>query len=231
LSYTVHGRSFAGFLADGSQGRKAPGVLVVHEGRGFTQHPKDRAMMLAELGYVAYAPDYLGEPATSLEHAFELMRPFADNRRLFHAHGKAALAVLCACPNVDRERLAAIGFCWGGYAVLELACVTDLRCVVGFHPGLSLGPLTDPAALSAKVLVCVGDRDPHVPMSDVSAFVEQMHDNGIDGQVLLLVGAPHSFTNPEPYAYEIDTANVGYDATADRRSWTAMRNLLDESLG
>ena len=106
--------------------------------------------MLAELGFVALAPDYFGAAATSLDHAFQLMRPFDENRQLFSTCGQAALDVLRAHPNVDPARLAAIGFCWGAYAALELACATELRCVVGFHPGLSLGPLTDPASITAK---------------------------------------------------------------------------------
>jgi dienelactone hydrolase len=230
ISFEVQGRPVRGFLADGSGGRSSPGVLVVHEGRGFTQHPRDRAVMLADLGYVAFAPDYFGVPATSLEHAFELMRPFAEDRGLFTLYGQAALEVLRSQPGCDPGRLAAIGFCWGGYAVLELACAADLRCVVGFHPGLSLGPVSEPSGIGAKILICVGDEDPYVPMSDVGAFVGEMRRARVDTQVLLLVGAPHSFTNPEPYAYDTGTDGVGYDPVADRRSWTAMRALFAEAL-
>lgn len=229
-SYTVDGRTLAGFLADGSRGGAAPGILVVHEGRGFTQHARDRAVMLAELGYVAYAADYLGGVADSLDHAFDLMRPFVDDKDLFRRHGTAALDVLRAHPSVDAERLGAIGFCWGGFAVFELACFEDLRCAVGFHPGLSLGPVSRPEAITASVLVCVGDRDPYVPMSDIVAFTGVMNDHGVDCQTLLLSGAPHSFTNPEPYPYETVTDGVGYDAKADRRSWAMMRALFAERL-
>lgn len=228
-SYSIRGQEYQGFLADGSNGMKAPGILVVHEGRGFTRHPRERAMMLAEMGYVAYAPDYLGEPATSLEHAFQLMGRFSDNRELFHDHGNAGLDVLRRHPGVDTTRLAAIGFCWGGYAVLELACVADLKCVVGFHPGLSLGPLSNPKNIVSRVLVCVGDKDPYVPLADVTAFIAQMNEGHVDCQILLLLGAPHSFTNPETYAYESGTPNVGYDAVADRRAWQAMSNLFTEA--
>lgn len=229
-TFEVQGRTLSGFLADGSAGRPAPGVLVAHEGRGWTQHAKDRAGMLAQLGYVAFAPDYLGVAATSLDHAFELMRPFADDHGLFTTYGQAAADVLRAHPHVDAERLAAIGFCWGGYAVLELACAADLRCVAAFHPGLSLGPLSDPAKISAKVLVCVGDEDPYVPMSDVQRFIAEMRRAHVDTQIQILVGAPHSFTNPEPYAYSTGVEAVGYDPVADRRSWSAMLALFGEAL-
>jgi dienelactone hydrolase len=80
------------------------------------------------------------------------------------------------------------------------------------------------------LLICVGDRDPYVPMSDITAFLDLMQGPAVDCQVLLLAGAPHSFTNPEPYAYETGTLGVGYDELADRRSWAAMRNLLSERL-
>jgi dienelactone hydrolase len=231
VDYEVRGRKFTGFLADGSGGKPAPAVLVAHEGRGFTQHPKDRCVMLAELGYVAFAPDYFGAHAASLEEAYVLMSAYNDDPTLFTAQGKAGLDVLRANPNVDPDRLAAIGFCWGGYAVLELACSEPLRAVVGFHPGLSLGALSNAAAITAKVLIAVGDRDPYVPAPDRERFIDEMNAAGVDCQVLLLLGAPHSFTNPEPYHYQIDVAHgVGYDPVADRRSWIAMRNLFAETI-
>lgn len=230
VRYEVGGQPVSGFLADGSAGGRVPGILVAHEGRGFTQHSRDRAVMLAELGYVAFAPDYLGDCGVTLEHSYELMKPFADDKRLYSVHGQAALAFLRAQPGVDVSRLAAIGFCWGGFAVLELACFADLRCVVGFHPGLSLGPLSHPERIRAKVLISVGDEDPYVPMSDVTDFLKVARTSKIDAQVQILVGAPHSFTNPEPYAYETGVAGVGYEPAADRRSWQAMRALFAEAL-
>jgi len=230
VCFEADGTTYSGYLADGSNGGMVPGVLVIHEGRGFTQHPRDRADMLAELGYVALAPDYFGEAATSLDHAFALMEPYARRRALFAIVGNAALDVLSAHPHVDGKRLGAIGFCWGGFAALELACSGQLRAVVGFHPGLSLGPLGNAAGIRASVLICVGDRDPYVPASDIAAFMDEMRNAGVDCQVNLLMGAPHSFSNPEPYAYEIGTGNVGYDAVADRRAWAAMRRHLEEAL-
>jgi dienelactone hydrolase len=229
VAYEVNGRRLNGVLADGSNGRTTPGILVAHEGRGFTQHPRDRARRLAELGYVAYAPDYFGEAATSIEHAFTFVNQFIAAPELYAAYGKAALKVLCAQPNVDRERLAAIGFCWGAYAALKLACETPLRCVVGFHPGVSLGPLGNTERLSAKVLICVGDRDPHVPKSDYERFLAEMAAANVDCQMLLLVGVAHSFTNPEA-DHITDAPGLRYDALADRRAWNAMRALFAEAL-
>jgi dienelactone hydrolase len=229
ISYELAGRRLGGVLADGSNGRRAPGILVAHEGRGFTQHTKDRARMLAELGYVAYAPDYFGETVISVEHAFTFMNRFISEPAQYAAHGNAALDVLRAHPNVDGERLGAIGFCWGAYAVLKLACVADLRCVVGFHPGVSLGPLGNVADMSAKVLICVGDQDPHVPRKDYERFLAEMGEAGVDCQMLLLVGVAHSFTNPEADHIN-DAPGLRYDAIADRRAWNAMRALFAEAL-
>jgi dienelactone hydrolase len=158
------------------------------------------------------------------------MQPFAADHALFTTYSLAALDVLRGHQNVDGSRLGAIGFCWGGYAVLELACTVDLRAVVGFHPGLSLGSLSNPKNISGSVLVCVGDQDPHVPTLARDAFIAEMHSAKVDCQVLLLIGAPHSFTNPEPYHYPLDTTGIGYDPVADRRAWAAMRALFAETL-
>ena len=89
--------------------------------------------------------------------------------------------------------------------------------------------MSNSANIKAKVLICVGDQDPHVPAKDIKAFIEDMHSGGVDCQILLLLGAPHSFTNPEPYHYELDTTGIGYDEVADRRAWAAMRSLFAEA--
>ena len=228
VPYEVDSRPLPGFLADGSGGRHVPGILVVHEGRGFSQQTRDRASMVAELGYVAYAPDFFGEFPDSVSHAFTFIDPFIAAPERYARYGNAALDVLRAHPAVDAERLGAIGFCWGAYLALKLACATRLRCVVGFHPGVSLGPLGNPEDMSAKVLICVGDRDPHVPRQDYERFVEEMTAAGVDHQMLLLGGAQHCFTYPgvEQLA---SGPGMRYDPVADRRSWNAMRGLFDES--
>jgi dienelactone hydrolase len=229
VPYEVDGRRLTGFLADGSAGRPVPGILVAHEGRGFSQQTKDRICMLAELGYVAYGPDFFGEFPSSVAHAMSFIEPFSTAPQRYAQYGSAALDVLRTHPAVDADRLGAIGFCWGAYMALKLACVAPLRCVVGFHPGVSLGPLGNPQQMKAKVLICVGDRDPHVPKKDYDRFVEEMTLAGIDHQMLLLGGAQHCFTYPgiEKLA---SGPGMRYDPVADRRSWNAMRALFDEAL-
>src|SRR5258706_2981005 len=135
IDYEVSGKRYTGFLADGSKGKKAPGILVAHEGGGMTEHPKDRARMLAELGYVAFAMDTFGEPVTEFAVGQRIMRELMADNAEFRARIYAALGILTAHPNVDAKRLAAIGFCFGGTTVLELAkSGGDVARVVAVHP-------------------------------------------------------------------------------------------------
>jgi dienelactone hydrolase len=230
IDYEVSGRRYTGFLADGSGGGKAPGILVAHEGGGMTQHPMDRALMLAELGYVAFAMDTFGEPVTEMAVGQRIMRELMGDNAEFRARIYAALDVLKANPNVDSARVAAIGFCFGGTTVLELAkSGGEVACVVAFHPGLTSLSTAAPGALKARVLACVGVDDPIIPPDHRDAFIAEMNAAGADWQMLLLGGVGHSFTNPG-----IDALNLPgfkYDAAADRRSWAAMRDLFDETLG
>jgi dienelactone hydrolase len=230
IDYQVNGKPYTGFLADGSNGRKVPGILVAHEGGGMTQHPKDRALMLAELGYVAFAMDTFGEPVTEMSVGQRIMRGLMADPAEFHARIDAALAIVRSHPNVDAKRLAAIGFCFGGTTVLELAKTGgEVACVVAFHPGLTPVSTAKAGAVKARVLACIGVDDPIVPAEQREAFVAEMSAAGVDWQMLLLGGVGHSFTNPL-----IDALNFPgfkYDATADRRSWAAMRELFDETLG
>jgi dienelactone hydrolase len=229
LPYVVDGRSYTGYLADGSRGRRSPGVLVAHEGAGLTQHLKERTRKLAELGYVAFALDLFGEPDLSLERRKEIVRELRADRAALRRRAGAALGVLRAQPRVDGSRLAAIGFCFGGTAVLELARDgADLAGVVGFHPGLDPSP-GDARGIRGRVLVCCGEKDPVVTAQHRDAFVAEMSSAGVDWQMIVYGGAAHSFTNPEIDAFGYP--GFAYHAVADRRSWLALRNFLDEALG
>jgi dienelactone hydrolase len=228
IRYEGDGRSFTGYLADGSGGGRVPGILVAHEGPGPTEHVRERARMLAELGHVAFALDLYGEPGLSIERAKELVRALRADRAALRRRARAALDVLTSHPHVDSGRLAAIGYCFGGTAVLELArSGADLSCVVGFHPGLDATP-QDASAVRGKVLVCAGEKDPVVTAEQRAAFAAEMSAAGVDWQLYLLGGAGHSFTNREIDAYGFP--GFAYHAVADRRSWLAMQNLFDEVL-
>ena len=145
IDYEADGRAFTGWLADGSGGRPAPGVLVIHEGGGLTGHARARAARLAEHGFVAFAMDLFGEPGADLDRAREITRYLRDNVGALRERCRAALGVVRAQPGVDSARLAAIGYCIGGAAAIELARDgADLACTVGFHAGFIESP---PAAV------------------------------------------------------------------------------------
>lgn len=217
-----------GYLADGSAGKRVPGVLVAHEALGVNDHVKARAQALAELGYVAFALDLYGEASLSLEAArarhTELMAaPGAIFRR-----ASAALQVLASHQSSDDDRLAAIGFCQGGITSLELARGgAPIRAAIGFHPGLMRPAGSPDGKISAKVLMMVGDGDPVIPPADRAAFAQSMTVAGADWQLHVFGGVGHSFTNKAADALSIP--GFGYNAAADRRSWALMRATLEEA--
>ena len=226
IEYRIDGKKFVGYLADGSNGRKTAGVLVAHEGGGMTGHPKERARMLAELGYVAFAMDTFGEPITSREQAMAVIGGLSNDLATLRKRGRTALDLLKGQENVDRSRTAAIGFCFGGTTVLELArSGADLGCVVGFHSGLATIAPQDAKNIRCKVMVCLGADDPIIPAQQRNAFIEEMQAGGVDYQMLIYGNAGHSFTNRE-----VDAMNIpgfAYHAPTDQRSWQAMRNFFD----
>lgn len=200
LVYEVDGHSFTGFLADGSGGRTAPGVLVLHEASGLGEHAKTKAAQLAELGYFALAADMFGGVAENLEQASGYIGLLSGDPALLRRRCTAALDLLRGQARVDPGRLAAIGFCFGGQAALELArSGAPLRAVVGFHSGLKAANPDETKQIKGKVLVCLGDRDPLVNRAARDAFMDDMTDSGVDCQMLLFSGVGHSFTNPDAH--------------------------------
>jgi dienelactone hydrolase len=229
IDYAANGRAYRGFLADGSGGGPAPGILVAHEGGGLTDHAKGRAERLAELGYVAFALDLFGDQAPTLEDKMALVRTLRADTAELRARGTAALAVLTRHSSVDKGRLAAIGFCFGGTAIVELARGgAPLRALVGFHAGLTSAPAEDNRAIKARLLLCLGAEDPVVTAEQRTDFLAEMTAAGVDWQMQLYGGVGHSFTNPEIDAW--DYPGFRYDAQADARSWRAMRHLFEEIL-
>ncbi|HMG46581.1 MAG TPA: dienelactone hydrolase family protein [Allosphingosinicella sp.] len=230
ISYQASDRPYTGFLADGSRGAPAPGVLVIHEGGGLTGHAKASAAMLAEqFGMVAFAMDLFGAPAAAGPGDVARLRAIVQELRAdvaeLRARVTAALAVLAGHRHVDPARLAAIGYCFGGAAAIELARTgAPLAALAGFHAGVLPG---ENEAIRAKVLLCHGEADPVIPAARIQAFVDGLSAAGVDWQLHLYGGVGHSFTNPE-----IDTWNLPgfrYDAAADARSWAALRQLLGEA--
>tara|TARA_R110000868_G_scaffold41729_3_gene142122 strand:+ start:1010 stop:1735 length:726 start_codon:yes stop_codon:yes gene_type:complete len=230
ITYEIDGKTFTGYLADGSGGKSVPGVLVAHEGGGMTGHPKERARMLAELGYVAFAMDTFGEAITSREQAMKILGGLSADLPTLRKRANTALDLLKAQKNVDAKRTAAIGFCFGGTTVLELArSGADIGVVVGFHSGLGTSAPEDAKNIRAKVLVCLGAEDPIIPAEQRDAFIKEMQAGKVDWRMELYGGAGHSFTNREVDAMGLP--GFAYHEATDRRSWTAMRNAFDEVLG
>jgi dienelactone hydrolase len=227
IAYTYGPKSFTGYLADGSGGAKAPGVLVVHEGGGLSGHAKDKARALAGLGYVAFAMDLYGQTGLPLDQARALLMALREDLDELRGRAGAALAVLSGHANVDAARLAAIGFCFGGTTVFELARAgADLKAVVGFHAGLATSRPAAAGVVRGKLMACQGADDPIILAPEREAFCAEMTAAGADWQMLVLGGVGHSFTNPEIDA--LGFPGFVYDTVADRRSWAAMRGLFGE---
>ena len=221
-----------GYLAwdDSIQGRR-PRVPVAHDWTGPGDYVEMRARKLAEMGYVAFALDMYGKgvrPKTPREAAAQA-GIYKRDRQLMRARVRAGLEVLRASPLCNPRRVAAIGYCFGGSCVLELArSGADIAGVVSFHGGLDTPTPADARNIRCKVLVLHGGDDPHVPRKDVEAFEDAMRAGGVDWQLVVYGGAVHAFTNPD--AGNDKSRGAAYDAQADRRSWEAMKVFFAEIL-
>ena len=206
-----------------------PGVLVVHDWMGISAETRRRCDMLADLGYVAFAADIYGKGIrpSSPEEASKLAGRYKGDRALFRRRLLAALDQLKREPQVDKSRVAATGYCFGGTGVLELARAgADVLGVVSFHGGLDAPDPDDGKGIRAKVLVLHGADDPFNPPAQIAAFQEEMRKGGVDWQMVYYGGAVHSFTNPG--AGSDNSRGAAYNALADARSWRAMRDFFDE---
>ena len=229
IPYTQNGTALKGFLAyDDAVTGKRPGVLVVHEYWGLNEFAKERAEKLAQMGYVALAADMYGEGKVTQNP--EEARQLAGHIRstpLMRQRAQAALQVLAAQKLVDPQRLAAIGFCFGGTTVLELAYSgAPVRGVVSFHGGLTVPKPEDWQNIKASFLILHGAEDPHIKPEDIKAFQEAMRQSGADWQMNFYGGAVHSFANPA--AGTDKSKGVAYNVRAATRSWQAMQLFLQE---
>ena len=233
LYYRCDDVTLRGYLAwtDDATGPR-PGVLVFHEGLGLGEFAMERARRLAGLGYVALAADMFGDrrQASNLQEVATLVGGLRAEPEKLRARGRAALATLAALPQVDTNRLAASGFCFGGSVVLELAREgADLKAVVSFHGVLATKMPAPSGRVKASVLVLTGAEDPLAPPDQLAAFEDEMRAGGVrDWQVISYGNTLHGFTNPAADGSMMRTAL--YSAQADRRSWASMRGLLEEVL-
>ncbi|PWU22022.1 MAG: dienelactone hydrolase [Candidatus Rokuibacteriota bacterium] len=230
LDYRDGTVTLKGYLADDGRPGARPGIVLFPEANGIGDHVIERARRLAALGYVALAADPYGDGAQArdLPHAIELMTAVRSDVSRWRARARAALDALCGEPSVDRAKLAAIGYCFGGSTALELGrSGAPLSAIVSFHGGLEAPKPEDAAKIRAKVLVCHGANDPLIPLEHVAAFEAQMRHTTVDWQLVSYGGAVHSFTNPD--ADKLDNPAFAYNAAADRRSWAAMLSLFEEA--
>jgi dienelactone hydrolase len=219
-----------GYLAwDDATTTKRPGVLVVHEWTGINPYIKQRVESLAKLGYVAFAADIYGKgvrPAIQSDAA-KTAGIYKNDRPLLRARVRAGLEELKKQKLVDAHRIAAIGYCFGGTTVLELARDgADVKGVVSFHGGLSTPTPQDAKNIKAKVLALHGADDPYVKADEVSAFQEEMRNAKVDWQFVSYGNAVHSFTNPG--AGNDNSKGAAYNEKADKRSWKAMKVFFAE---
>jgi dienelactone hydrolase len=218
-----------GYLAwDASRGVPRPGVLGVHEWWGHNEQARTQARRLAEAGYVGFALDMYGDGrvTTHPDSAQAFMTEAMADMAVLSARFAAARTLLAGDPNVDPDRIAAIGYCFGGAVVLaEARAGADLDAAVTFHAGLLPGPV-DSGAVRARVLVLSGAADPMVPPERVEGFRAEMTAAGARFQIVSYPGVKHSFTNPRADSVGMDA--LAYDAEADRLSWEAMRTLFRE---
>ncbi len=230
VDYKDGATELEGFLAwDNSIDGPRPGVLVVHEWTGLNDYAKMRCRKLAELGYVAFAVDMYGKGIRpkNTEEAAQQAGIYRSDRQLMRRRVNAGLDVLKNNELCDPQRVAAIGYCFGGGTVLELArSGADINGVVSFHGNLDTPDPNDAKNIKCKILVCHGADDPHVPWDQVRAFIDEMRAAKVDYQFIAYSGAVHSFTNPN--SGDDPSRGVAYNAEADRRSWAHMQLFFNE---
>lgn len=230
VAYDVDGTACSGYVARPDDDATHPAVLVVHDWLGVTDAARFRADMLARLGYVAFAADIFGaDTRPTDEEAPQVAGRYYGDQELFRARLQGGLQQLLAQPGVNASRVAAIGYCFGGSGVLQLARTgADLKGVVTFHGGLSTGPEGEAEQIRAKILVLTGAVDPVVPPEAVDAFEDELRTvPSLDWQVVTYSGAMHAFTIPGADAPD---HGAQFQAVAEARSWQAMKNFFAEVL-
>jgi len=230
IPYKDNGTSLTGYLAyDDAISGKRPAVLVVHEWWGLNDYARHRAEKLAKLGYVAFALDMYGTGKVTdhPKQAGEWSKEISQNISNWQQRAEAGLKVLKSQPQTDPNRIAAVGYCFGGGTVQQLAYAgVGLKGVVSFHGSLQEPPADVTKKTDTKLLICHGGDDPFAPPDKFEAYLKAMAASGLDYEINIYGGAKHSFTNPD--AAKHNMAALAYSPSADRRSWEAMRAFFGE---
>lgn len=237
-TYTADSTTLKGYFASGEQSEgKKPGVLVIHEWWGHNEHSRERADMLADLGYVAFALDMYGDGKNTNhpDDAGKFMTAVVSNMDVAKARFQSALEQLKNHPNVDPDKIAVVGYCFGGTMALSMANAGyDLDAVAAFHAGLRLPIMPDTAGIvKAKILVANGADDPMISSQQVEDFKAVMDGAGVDYKYVAYEGAVHAFTNKGAdeiaSQHEMLSGALAYNAAADSASWEEMRVLLGDA--
>lgn len=233
LDYKDGKTKLQGYVAyDDASTEKRPSVLIVHEWWGHDEYVRKRTEQVAALGYVAFAVDMYGTGVNTrdFKEAARLSGIYKGDRNLMRQRINAALNVLrkdSRIPFVDGSKVAAIGYCFGGTTVLELArSGADVNGVVSFHGGLDTPNIDDAKKIKTKVLVLHGADDPYVTNEQVLAFEDEMRKANVDWQLTKYSGSVHGFTNAGNGTD--NSKGMAYNANADRRSWEAMKQFFNE---
>ena len=224
VSYEASGVKLKGYVAwDDAAKTPHPGVLVVHEWWGLNDYARKRARMLAERGYTAMALDMYGDgkQAQHPDDAQKFSGEVVRNAPVAKARFEAALELLKKEPGVDPDRIGAIGYCFGGGVVLNMARIGEpLKVVESFHGSVATEHPAEKGQIKARVASFTGQADPFIPAADVAAFRKEMKAADVDALIVTYPGAKHSFTNPgaDKYGEEFKLP-LAYNAKADKDSW------------
>lgn len=230
VTYTDHGVTLKGMVAyDSSIKGKRPAIIVVPEWWGMNDYTKMRARMLAELGYIALAADVFGNGrmAADPKEAQALTTPFYTDPDIAKSRVDAAIKEIKEFAQTDPDNIAAIGYCFGGYLVLNTAKLgEDLKGVVSFHGGLGGAPVRKDL-LKAKILICQGGADKIAPMNDYYSLKHKLDSIGADATYKVYANATHMFTNPDATKIGKEfNLPVEYNAQADKDSWNDMKTFF-----
>lgn len=234
VTYSANGTTLKGYIAyDSKLKGPRPGILVVHEWWGHNAYARKRARMLAKQGYTALALDMYGDgkQAHHPDDAKKFSSEVSQNEELAKARFEAALALIKQEKTVDAANIGAIGYCFGGTVVLNMARIGEpLRAVVSFHGGLGTKHPAERGKVQARIASFTGEADPMIPAEQVAAFRQEMDKAGLTSEVVTYPGAQHAFTNPEADMYgKKFKLPLAYDAVADKDSWTKGLDFLTEA--
>lgn len=230
VSYSQDGTQLQGYLVyDDAGAGKRPGMLVVHEWWGLNEYVRERARQLAKAGYVALAVDMYGG-GRSTDHpaqAREWSQQVRQTQGLMVARARAGLQALRQQPQVDPQRIGAIGFCFGGTTVLQLAYSgADLDGVASFHGGLPVPSPSEQEQIAASLLILHGSQDPLAEPGAVPRLQQALDAAAADWHMVIYGGAKHGFTNPQADSHGIEA--LAYDPEAAARSWQHMLRFFDQ---